>query len=132
MTELSMLERVRRRLAAEAADPTPHSVAEALRAENQLAGSDTVLALVDRLRSETRGAGALDPLLAMPGVTDVLVNGPHAVYVDRGLGLESSSVRFADDAEVRRLAQRLAAQAGRRLDESKPAKRIYTLKYGKC
>ncbi|QGG43111.1 TadA family conjugal transfer-associated ATPase [Aeromicrobium yanjiei] len=115
-----MIERVRRRLAADAADPTAHSVAEALRAENQLAGSDTVLALVDQLRSETRGAGVLDPLLALPGVTDVLVNGPDAVYVDRGGGLEVSSVRFADEAEVRRLAQRLAAQAGRRLDDASP------------
>ncbi|MRK02580.1 TadA family conjugal transfer-associated ATPase [Aeromicrobium sp. S22] len=115
-----MIERVRRRLAADAADPTAHSVAEALRAENQLAGSDTVLALVDQLRSETRGAGVLDPLLALPGVTDVLVNGPDAVYVDRGRGLEVSSVRFADEAEVRRLAQRLAAQAGRRLDDASP------------
>ncbi|MRJ75362.1 TadA family conjugal transfer-associated ATPase [Aeromicrobium sp. SMF47] len=115
-----MIERVRRRLAADAADPTAHSVAEALRAENQLAGSDTVLALVDQLRSETRGAGVLDPLLALPGVTDVLVNGPDAVYVDRGRGLEVSSVQFADEAEVRRLAQRLAAQAGRRLDDASP------------
>ncbi|AWB91000.1 TadA family conjugal transfer-associated ATPase [Aeromicrobium chenweiae] len=120
MTEVPMIERVRRRLAADASDPTAHSVAEALRAENQLAGSDTVLALVDQLRSETRGAGLLDPLLALPGVTDVLVNGPDAVYVDRGRGLEMSVVRFADEAEVRRLAQRLAAQAGRRLDDASP------------
>lgn len=120
MTTPPLLERVRRRLAAETAEPTPHSVAAALRAEQQLAGSDTVLALVDQLRSEARGAGLLDPLLARPGVTDVLVNGPDAVYVDCGAGLECTSVRFADEAQVRRLAQRLAAQAGRRLDDASP------------
>ena len=132
MTDQPIVDRIRRRLTAESAEPTPRSVADALRAEQQVAGSSTVLRLVDQLRSETRGAGLLDPLLALPGVTDVLVNGPDDVYVDRGRGLERMTVRFDDDEAVRRLAQRLAAQAGRRLDESKPAKRIYTLKYGKC
>ena len=61
----------------------------ALRAEHHVAGSGTVLALVDQLRSETRGAGLLDPLLATPGVTDVLVNGPDEVYLDRGRGWRS-------------------------------------------
>ncbi|WP_456697820.1 TadA family conjugal transfer-associated ATPase [Aeromicrobium sp. P5_D10] len=120
MTEPSLLERVRRRLASATTEPTPHSVAEALRAEHQLAGSDTVLALVDQLRSESRGAGLLDPLLERPGVTDVLVNGAEAVFVDCGTGLEQVPVRFTDEAEVRRLAQRLAAQAGRRLDDASP------------
>jgi pilus assembly protein CpaF len=120
MTEQSILDRVRRRLAVDVAEPTPHSVAEALRAEQQVAGSGTVLALVDELRSEARGAGVLDPLLALPGVTDVLVNGADQVHVDRGHGLELTSVRLADEAAVRRLAQRLAAQAGRRLDDASP------------
>lgn len=120
MTELPILDRVRRRLAVDAAEPTPHTVAEALRAEQQVAGSGTVLALVDALRSEARGAGVLDPLLALPGVTDVLVNGAEAVHVDRGRGLELTSVRLADEGAVRRLAQRLAAQAGRRLDDASP------------
>ncbi|KRC65760.1 pilus assembly protein CpaF [Aeromicrobium sp. Root236] len=120
MTELPILERVRRRLAAGTAEATPSSVAAALRAEQHVAGSGTVLALVDQLRSETRGAGPLDPLLATPGVTDVLVNGPDDVYLDRGRGLEKSPVRFADEDAVRRLAQRLAAQAGRRLDDASP------------
>lgn len=115
-----VLERVRRRLAATSSEPTPHSVAEALRAEQQVAGSSTVLHLVDQLRSETRGAGVLDPLLALPGVTDVLVNGPGDVHVDCGSGLERVDVTFDDDEAVRRLAQRLAAQAGRRLDDASP------------
>jgi pilus assembly protein CpaF len=59
-------------------------------------------------------------LLREPGVTDVLVNGPDQVFWDRGAGLESAPVRFADEAAVRRLAQRLAATAGRRLDDASP------------
>lgn len=120
MTEPSILDRVRRRLASDSAEPTPYSVAEALRAEHQVAGSSTVLTLVDQLRSETRGAGVLDPLLALPGVTDVLVNGPDDVHVDRGRGLERVPVRLENEEAVRRLAQRLAAQAGRRLDDASP------------
>ncbi|MBD8606982.1 TadA family conjugal transfer-associated ATPase [Aeromicrobium sp. CFBP 8757] len=118
--ETSVVERVRRRLSAEASEPTALTVADALRAEQQVAGSSTVLRVVDQLRSESRGAGLLDPLLAMPDVTDVLVNGPDHVLVDRGRGLERVPVCFADDEAVRRLAQRLAAQAGRRLDDASP------------
>ncbi|MCL8253345.1 TadA family conjugal transfer-associated ATPase, partial [Aeromicrobium fastidiosum] len=118
--ETSVVERVRRRLSAEASEPTALTVADALRAEQQVAGSSTVLRVVDQLRSESRGAGLLDPLLAMPDVTDVLVNGPGLVVVDRGRGLERVPVSFADDEAVRRLAQRLAAQAGRRLDDASP------------
>ena len=121
MTDAALTARTRQRLASVAGEPTAHSVEAALRAEHQLAGSGTVLALVDQLRRDTRGTGPLEPLLAIPGVTDVLVNGPDEVSLDRGQGLERSSVRFADEESVRRLAQRLAAQAGRRLDESKPA-----------
>lgn len=120
MTEPTVLDRVRRRLAIDSTEPTPHSVAEALRAEQQVAGSSTVLAMVDQLRSETRGAGVLDPLLALPGVTDVLVNGPDDVHLDRGRGLERVDVRLDGEDAVRRLAQRLAAQAGRRLDDASP------------
>jgi pilus assembly protein CpaF len=79
-----------------------------------------VLAVVTALGRELSGAGPLAPLLADDGVTDVLVNGPDAVWVDRGHGLERAGVRFADEAAVERLARRLAAQAGRRLDAAAP------------
>ena len=72
------------------------------------------------LRSELAGAGPLEPLLADPDVTDVLVNGPAEVWVDRGDGLQRAAVGFPDEAAVRRLAQRLAAAAGRRLDAAQP------------
>lgn len=120
MSNGELVERIRQRLASDTSEPTAHSVAAALRAEHQLAGSATVLALVDELRRETRGVGSLEPLLALPGVTDVLVNGPEEVHFDRGRGLERSSIAFADEESVRRLAQRLAGQAGRRLDDASP------------
>ena len=50
----------------------------------------------------------------------MLVNGADRVYLDRGAGLELTAVRFPDDEAVRRLAQRLAAVGGRRLDDATP------------
>ncbi len=118
--ETHLLDRVRIRLAEQRADPSPARVAEALRREGRLVGDTAVLAVVDALRRDTTGAGPLDPLLHSDGVSDVLVNGPEHVYVDSGGGLERVDLRFPDDAAVRRLAQRLAATAGRRLDDASP------------
>jgi pilus assembly protein CpaF len=115
-----LVEDVRDRLAREAAPLTPHRVAEALRATGRPVGDATVLAVHEALRRDVVGAGPLEPLLRLPDVTDVLVNGPEAVYVDRGAGLERVDVAFADDEAVRRLAQRLAASGGRRLDDATP------------
>lgn len=115
-----LVEDVRERLAREAAPLTPHRVAEALRATGRPVGDATVLAVHEALRRDVVGAGPLEPLLRLPDVTDVLVNGPDAVYVDRGAGLEPVDVIFPDDEAVRRLAQRLAASGGRRLDDATP------------
>ncbi len=95
-------------------------MAEALRAAGRPVGDATVLEVYEDLRRDIVGAGPLEPLLRTAGVTDVLVNGPEEVYLDRGRGLERTGVGFPDDAAVRRLAQRLAAQAGRRLDDATP------------
>lgn len=111
---------VREQLARTGATLGPAVVAAALRAAGRPVGDATVLAVHDRLRQDVLGAGPLEPLLRLTGVTDVLVNGPDAVYVDRGEGLELTATRFPDDAAVRRLAQRLAAGAGRRLDDATP------------
>jgi len=98
----------------------PAEVGAALRALGRLVSDATVRSTVEALRRESVGAGPLEPLLSVAGVTDVVVNGPGQVYLDRGHGLERSDIRFADEADVRRLAVRLAASVGRRLDDSSP------------
>ncbi len=118
--DVGLVARVRARLAVEVREPTPQAVAEALGLEAGLRGSATVLGVVDALQRERRGAGELQPLLDDPQVTDVVVNGPHAVHVDRGHGLVRVDLDFPDDAAVQRLARRLATQAGRRLDDASP------------
>ena len=115
----AFLERVRGRVAASGAVPSAAAVAAALREEGGALRGDVRDVLV-ALQSEIVGAGPLTPLLADPLVTDVLVNAPDEVWVDRGAGLERAAVRFADDEAVRRLAQRLAAPTGRRLDDAQP------------
>ncbi|MEU9554764.1 TadA family conjugal transfer-associated ATPase [Streptomyces fumanus] len=115
-----LLDGVRRRLAESGAEPTPARVAQALREQGRVLGDAEVLGTAEHLRSELVGSGPLEPLLADPLVTDVLVSAPDRVWVDRGGGLELTTVRFADAGAVRRLAQRLAAVAGRRLDDARP------------
>ena len=115
-----VLDAVRERLARDAGELTPHRVAEALREAGRPVGDAAVLAVYEALRRDVVGAGPLEPLLRVPGVTDVVVNGPAQVYLDRGAGLEATAVRFPDEAAVRRLAQRLAASGGRRLDDAAP------------
>jgi pilus assembly protein CpaF len=116
-----LVDRVRSRLAAAGGEITQAAVAAAVRAESDGVVSDLdVLTALRVLRQEFVGAGPLDQLLRDPRTTDVLVCGPGAVWVDRGAGLERTPVRFPDDAAVRRLAQRLAIAAGRRLDDASP------------
>ncbi|WP_335936783.1 TadA family conjugal transfer-associated ATPase [Streptomyces sp. PTD5-9] len=119
MTDV-LLDAVRQRLAQSGAAPTPAGVAAALRAQGRLLGDAEVLSAADELRGELVGTGVLEPLLADSAVTDVLVSAPDRVWVDRGRGLELTAVTFRDAASVRRLAQRLAAVAGRRLDDARP------------
>ncbi|MGV0790458.1 TadA family conjugal transfer-associated ATPase [Mycolicibacterium sp. XJ1819] len=117
----SLIDRVRERLAAEPVPLRPDVVAEAIRAESGgLLGDTEVLSSMRVLQTELTGAGVLEPLLRAPDTTDVLVTAPDAVWVDDGNGLRRSRIRFADEAAVRRLAQRLALSAGRRLDEAQP------------
>lgn len=116
-----LLDRVRDRLAHSADAATPTVVAAAIRLEAGGVLSDTdLLAALRVLETELTGAGPLEPLLSDPAVADVLVTAPDEVWMDRGAGLERTSIRFADESAVRRLCQRLALAAGRRLDDAQP------------
>lgn len=116
-----LLERVRHRLAEVPGQLSPAVVATAIRAESGgVLGDTDLLAAMRVLQTELSGAGPLEGLLREPNVADVLVTAPNEVWVDRGAGLQRTAVCFADEAAVRRLAQRLALSAGRRLDEAQP------------
>ena len=120
MAHSDLVDRVASRLVRTGEPPTSARVVAALRAEGVVLGDRGVLDVVGAVARELTGAGPLDPLLADPRTSDVLVNGPDEVWVDRGDGLTRADVAFRDEPAVRRLAQRLAASAGRRLDTAQP------------
>jgi pilus assembly protein CpaF len=76
--------------------------------------------LADDLLEETLGVGPLAELMLDPAVTDILVNGPYQVFVERFGRLEKTPIRFRDNDHLIRIIQRIAARIGRRIDESSP------------
>lgn len=76
--------------------------------------------LIASIQNEVMGLGPIEPLMADPSVSDVLVNGAHAVYVERHGMLEKTPVVFGDDDHVYRIIERIVSRVGRRIDESSP------------
>jgi pilus assembly protein CpaF len=120
MIDADLRQNVRRRLLARATPAERPIVLELLHDTGTTVGVDDVDSLLAYLRDDTEALGPLTTLVQDPDVTDVMVNAPHDVRIDRGHGLESTSILFEDESAVRRLAQRLAARAGRRLDDAAP------------
>jgi pilus assembly protein CpaF len=77
-------------------------------------------ALAVELTDDMVGLGPLEPLLENDEVTDILVNGPYDVYVERYGKLEKTGARFRDAQHVVNIAQRIASAVGRRIDEASP------------
>ena len=73
-----------------------------------------------RIEDEVMGHGPLEPLLADPTVSDILVNGPKQVYIERFGKLEQTEVQFNDDAHLMNIIDRIVSAVGRRVDESSP------------
>ncbi len=119
--EPEFVRRVQRRLATERLVPNAEDLARVVRAESAgVLDEVEVLGLIRRLEQELAGCGPLEGILADPATTDVVVNGPDDVRVDRGRGWEPAGITFPDEAAVQRLARRLAVTAGRRLDDAHP------------
>jgi pilus assembly protein CpaF len=76
--------------------------------------------VIRRVEDEVLGLGPLEPLLADKTVSDVLVNGPTQVYVERRGKLELTDVRFNNDAHLLNIIDRIVSAVGRRVDESSP------------
>jgi pilus assembly protein CpaF len=77
-------------------------------------------ALAAELTDDMTGLGPLEPLLEDEETTDILVNGPFAIYVERHGRLEKTTARFRDSRHVVNVAQRIASGIGRRIDEASP------------
>jgi pilus assembly protein CpaF len=76
--------------------------------------------LTKEIADDTLGHGPIEPLLTDDSVSEIMVNGPGDVWVEREGMLHRSTVRFADDHHVRRIINKIVGQVGRRIDESSP------------
>ena len=91
-----------------------------LASENRPMRADETEVLTDELIDEVLGLGPLEPLLADPGVADVLVNSYRDVYVERYGRLERTHVQFRDERHLLRIIDKIVSRVGRRVDESQP------------
>ncbi len=82
--------------------------------------SETWAALLQHLQSELVGYGPIEPLLEDDTITEVMVNGPNEVYIERGGKITRADVRFQDDAHIIRIIQHIAEPLGRRIDRHHP------------
>ena len=76
--------------------------------------------LEEELFAELTGVGPLDPLMKDPGISDILVNSPSEIWVDRSGCLERSPVRFHDEQHLMRIIDRMVSAHGRHLEEATP------------
>src|SRR6266516_3996479 len=76
--------------------------------------------LVAEISDDILGHGPLERLLADDSVTEIMVNGPFDIWVERQGRLYQTTVRFNDDSHLRRIINKMVAQVGRRIDESSP------------
>ncbi|WP_354157013.1 TadA family conjugal transfer-associated ATPase [Arthrobacter sp. UYCu512] len=120
MVDARLLESVRETVMSDAGPVTPSRVAAAVQASGRLLGTAGALAAVEGISAELNGLGPLQVLVRDPAVTDIFVNGPGSVWLDRGGGLERAPVAFSSEGQVRALAARLVSVGGRRLDEGSP------------
>jgi len=97
------------------------NLAEALlRAQPNLAAGIDEDRLLEELMAESFGLGPLEPYMQDPDVTDILVNGPREVYVERLGRLQLTNTVFADEEHLMQIIQRVVARVGRRIDEQAP------------
>ncbi|MEU2199928.1 ATPase, T2SS/T4P/T4SS family [Isoptericola sp. NPDC019482] len=120
LVDRDLLDDVRARVGGSGAALDDAAVRDALRATGRVFGSAALADLTRAARAELTGAGPLQELLDAPDVTDVLVNGPRDVWVDRGDGLHRVDLDLGTPDAVRALAVRMAAVAGQRLDDAAP------------
>jgi pilus assembly protein CpaF len=95
-------------------------IAEELTRQNQPLNNVERQQLTVDVLDELLGLGPLEPLLKDPTITDILVNGPNKVFVERFGVLEQTATRFKDDKHLLRIIQKIVSAVGRRIDESSP------------
>ena len=93
---------------------------EILVEKNLLLNREERLQLLDSIVSEITGYGPIDPLLKDPDITEIMVNGPSDVFIEKNGLIEYTSVKFDDETHLRRIIDRIVSPLGRRVDEASP------------
>ncbi|MDZ7618462.1 MAG: CpaF family protein [Patescibacteria group bacterium] len=115
--DLSVVEQVDERLLGAEIRRLAEEICHGLRKQLDEAGHRQML---DELMDEIFGVGPLEKLMKDPTVSDILVNGPHEVFVERRGRLERTDIVFADQQHLMRIIQRIVSRVGRRVDETSP------------
>ena len=115
----ALLERVRAQVSEYGAEELPSRVRAMVRREEPLLGDPQLDTVVEELLAEVRGLGPLDVLMNDPSVTDVLVNGPSSVWIDRSGTAERTSVQLTA-AALENLIERIVGPLGLRADRRSP------------
>lgn len=76
--------------------------------------------LIEEVRHELFGLGPLETLLTDPTISDILVNSPYSIYIERRGKIEKTDITFKDDGHLMRVIERIVSSVGRRIDESSP------------
>lgn len=114
LEELAKLERSQRRVRLERV--TSHLVSQ----NGPVMATQDRTKLIQRVVDEALGLGILEPLLADESITEIMVNGPDTIFVERAGRLEQLNLRFADEAQLMQVIDRIVADVNRRVDESSP------------
>lgn len=94
-------------------------IQKAVESENSVNGHEKEK-MIEELCDEVMGLGPLEPLLAEPTISEIMVNGPRQVYIERRGKLELTDVRFKNDEHVMNILDRIVTSIGRHIDESSP------------
>lgn len=114
LTQLAKLE------TAPARDEIRDIVGEIIQLKNVVMSTTEQEALLEDICNDVLGYGPLEPLLARDDIADIMVNGAETTYIEVGGKVVRASVRFADNAQLMNICQRIVSQVGRRVDESSP------------
>lgn len=120
MVNEKLLERVKSQLATAGTALTEIEISQALRNSGALESGPELIALARSIRSTLVGYGPLETIMQRSDITDVLIHGDGRVFIDSAVGMTFVGKLFSDATSVRSYAQRLAMQAGRRLDDAHP------------
>ena len=105
---------------AEIVDAIRRGISELCKQRNEILSASQRERLIEEIVDESFGYGPLETLLRDKGISDILINGPDNIYVEKKGRLSKSEVRFDDEEHLVRIVQRICSKVGRTVDESNP------------